>query len=159
MKSLFDERLKRIKTQFRKLEAQAPGHNRDQKIPKTQGVYVFYEKSKAMYVGRSRNLARRIGCHHWGEKSSSVQSSFAVLVAQKELENKGIKLEKYKHKKDSPDYYKKRPCFVEAFDKAKKRVAKMTVCWIEQEYPTDQALLEIYAAVVLNAPYNNFDTH
>jgi len=35
----------------------------------------------------------------------------------------------------------------------------MVVRWVQESDPVKQALLEIYVAVVLQTPYNDFDTH
>jgi hypothetical protein len=52
-----------------------------------------------------------------------------------------------------------RPEFAAAFTKGKARVRAMDIRFVEETDPTKQALLEIYMAVVLETPYNYFDTH
>jgi hypothetical protein len=49
------------------------------------------------------------------------------------------------------------PEFGEAFKQAKARVRNMDVRFVEESDPTRQALLEIYASVVLRTKYNDFD--
>jgi hypothetical protein len=49
--------------------------------------------------------------------------------------------------------------FGEAFKEAKARVRNMDLRFVEEADPTRQALLEIYASVVLRTRYNDFDTH
>jgi hypothetical protein len=49
------------------------------------------------------------------------------------------------------------PEFSTAFTEAKARIRKMDVRFVEESDPTRQALLEIYVAVVLATPYNDFD--
>jgi hypothetical protein len=51
------------------------------------------------------------------------------------------------------------PIFAVAFDSAKTRVRSMHVRYVQETDPLRQALLEIYAAVVLGTPYNDFNTH
>jgi hypothetical protein len=51
------------------------------------------------------------------------------------------------------------PAFSEAFRQAKARIRKMDVRFVEESEPIQQALLEIYIAFVLKAPYNDFNTH
>lgn len=51
------------------------------------------------------------------------------------------------------------PEFVKAFDAAKARIRDMSLRFVEESDPIRQALLEIYTAVVLDTPYNDFDTH
>jgi hypothetical protein len=49
--------------------------------------------------------------------------------------------------------------FAAAFTQAKGRVREMELRYVEETDALRQALLEIYAAVVLGTPYNDFDTH
>jgi hypothetical protein len=51
------------------------------------------------------------------------------------------------------------PAFVAAFDAAKARIRAMNLRFVEEADPVRQALLEIYTAVALRTPYNDFDTH
>ncbi|MBI4263224.1 MAG: hypothetical protein HY657_02510 [Acidobacteria bacterium] len=51
------------------------------------------------------------------------------------------------------------PIFAAAFDTAKTRVRSMEVRYVQETDPLRQALLEIYGAVVLATPYNDFNTH
>ena len=53
----------------------------------------------------------------------------------------------------------KSPAFREAFSKAKARVADMDVRFVEEGDPMRQALLEMYASVALQTPYNSFENH
>jgi len=49
--------------------------------------------------------------------------------------------------------------FGPAFLEAKRRIREMQVRYVEECDPLRQALLEIYVAVVLKTPYNDFNTH
>lgn len=51
------------------------------------------------------------------------------------------------------------PEFAKAFAQAKNRIRQMELRFVEETDPLRQALLEIYVAVVLATPYNDFDTH
>lgn len=51
------------------------------------------------------------------------------------------------------------PEFRMAFDVAKERIQKMEIRFVEECDPLRQALLEMYVSVVLQTPYNDFDTH
>lgn len=53
----------------------------------------------------------------------------------------------------------KEPVFREAFDAAKARIRAMEVRFVEESDPVCQTLLEVYAAIALGTPYNDFDTH
>jgi len=49
--------------------------------------------------------------------------------------------------------------FVTAFEAAKYNIRNMDLRFVEETDPVRQALLEIYVAVVLKTPYNDFDNH
>jgi hypothetical protein len=51
------------------------------------------------------------------------------------------------------------PTFAAAFIAAKERIRKMEYRYVEEAHQNRQALLEIYCAVVLETPYNDFGTH
>jgi hypothetical protein len=51
------------------------------------------------------------------------------------------------------------PAFAAAFTAAKERIRKMEYRFVEETDQDRQALLEIYCAVVLETPYNDFGTH
>ena len=51
------------------------------------------------------------------------------------------------------------PAVAEAFRQAKTRVRNMDLRFVEEADHTRQARLEIYASVVLQTRYNDFDTH
>ena len=53
----------------------------------------------------------------------------------------------------------KEPDFAEAFIAAKARIRKMDLRFVEETDPFRQALLEMYAAVALKTPHNDFETH
>ena len=65
----------------------------------------------------------------------------------------------YKKGKESRDGLMKNPGFVQAFMQAKERIRKMDLRFVEESDQTRQVLLEIYCAVALKAPYNDFNTH
>ena len=49
--------------------------------------------------------------------------------------------------------------FAAAFMAAKERIRTMEYRYVEEGDQNRQALLEIYCAVVLRTPYNDFGTH
>jgi hypothetical protein len=51
------------------------------------------------------------------------------------------------------------PAFAAAFIAAKKRIRAMEYRYVEEKDQNRQALLEIYCAVALSTPYNDFGTH
>lgn len=117
-----------------------------------RGGYIFYENDKVLYVGRSNRLKARLQEH--GRLSSTRNSaSFAFNLAKEKMRAKEI-----------PAYVTSKqleqaPGFDEAFFEAKNHVAQMKVRVIQIDDQVTQALFEIYAALALNAPYNDFSTH
>lgn len=116
-----------------------------------RGVYVFSENGKALYVGRSDNIRRRLHDHCRGSSGPN-KAAFARLIACRELDLK-------------PDYGPGRDKlttnskFMRAFEQAKERVSKMEFRAVAEEDPTWQALLEIYCAVETDAEFNDFANH
>jgi hypothetical protein len=53
----------------------------------------------------------------------------------------------------------KDPVFTAAFEDAKEQIRAMDYRFVEERDQNRQALLEIYCAVVLGTPYNDFGTH
>ena len=115
-----------------------------------QGVYVFYDGEKPVYVGRSsrQTISKRLQ-QHTNPSSSENQAVFAFRLLQDRVGERtghGAPLT--------------RPQFAEKYDKefkhAKKKVASMKVRAIEITDPATRAVFEIYAAVALNTPYNSF---
>lgn len=49
--------------------------------------------------------------------------------------------------------------FARSFKKAKERISRMQLRFVEESDPVRQGLLEVYVAVVLETPYNDFNTH
>ena len=120
------------------------------------GIYVFYEKEKPIYVGRTKRMKERISEH--GSPSPTKSATFAYLLAKKELEAKGITPEQKSGKPSSritTADVEKYPCIISA---AGKRVSKMQFRVVEVADAIEQAVFEIYAALKLETPYNNFKT-
>jgi hypothetical protein len=119
------------------------------------GIYLFSEGNSHWYVGRSNHIKRRLG-RHSRPGSTHRMAAFAFLLARKETGN--LKAT-YKAGEGSRNGLMENLIFVDAFSKAKARIRCMDVRFVEETDPTRQALLEIYTAVVLGTPYNDFDTH
>ena len=128
--------------------------DRTQTIPKS-GVYVFYENNKPIYVGRSNNVKGRL-LQHGRESSGHNQATFAFILAKEQM-----KVDKEAHKKAqiTRKELEGAPGFEQEFSEQRIRVRKMKIRLIEIDDQTTQALFEIYAALVLETPYNDFGTH
>ena len=84
----------------------------------------------------------------------TTKATFAFRIARLET---GIKAS-YKSE-GSRDELEKDPIFGPAFVAAKARIRGMDLRFVEEQDPTRQALLEIYAATVLETPFNDFENH
>jgi hypothetical protein len=120
-----------------------------------RGIYLFTENCNHLYVGRSNRLWERYR-NHWGPTKTERQSAFAFKLAR---EATGSMKATYKKGAVSRKELVLDSTFNEAFTAAKKRIRAMEYRWVEETDPTRQCLLEIYAAIVLATPYNDFDTH
>ena len=49
--------------------------------------------------------------------------------------------------------------FAAKFVAAKQRLSEMDIRYVEEIDPIRQTLLEVYVAVVLKTPFNDFDNH
>ena len=118
-----------------------------------QGVYVFYQNNKPVYVGRSNNLKRRIQQH--GRLSSRHNSASLAFNIAKEMMGRNEQIPKFITRKELEEA----PGFDQVFFLARNTVANMKIRVIEIEDQIEQALFEIYAALTLNTRYNDFSTH
>lgn len=118
------------------------------------GVYLFSEGERHLYVGRTDRLRDRLQEHcRPGSPHNSAPFAFRIarevtkrIVASYTTEGSRRSL--------AAD-----PEFGNAFTQAKIRVRQMDVRWVEEPHELRQTLLEIYTAVVLQTPYNDFGNH
>jgi hypothetical protein len=119
------------------------------------GIYLFTEKGRHLYVGRSNRLRARYGLH-CRAGSQHNQATFAFLLAR---EFTGRTTVAYRTGEGSRAGLMLDPIFAPAFMTAKERIRRMEYRYVEEADQNRQALLEIYCAVVLETPYNDFGTH
>jgi hypothetical protein len=127
-------------------------------LPRTMpqsGIYLFTESGRHLYVGRSNNLRHRYA-DHCRPGATDKGAAFAMLLAR---EATGRTRRSYRAGPDSRAALMDDPIFRAAFTAAKERIRAMKYRCVEETDPTRQALLEIYCAVVLDTPYNDFDNH
>ena len=125
-------------------------------LPKTGGIYVFYEGTKnPIYVGRTKNIRQRIQLHT-RDSSKNESATFTFNLAKKEYYLSLPKEEKITRK----DLMNKID-FIPLFAEQKERVKKMHVKYIEEEHDILQTILEPYIAFKLNTypNLNSFETH
>lgn len=123
------------------------------KLPQS-GVYLFSEGPRHLYVGRSRNIRRRLG-GHCRPASNYRKAAFAFRLAR---EATGHVQATYRSA-GSRKALAADPVFHHAFEAAKRRISVMDVRCVEIAEPLKLTLFEVYVAVVLGTPYNDFDTH
>jgi hypothetical protein len=119
-----------------------------------RGVYLLSENEKHLYVGRSNTLRKRIAQQR-RPGSRSNQAAFAMLIAREETGRRST----YKPKGSRDDLAKNDPVFSAAFRRAKERISRMDVRYVEVGDQMKQALFQIYLADALETPYNNWDNH
>jgi hypothetical protein len=117
-----------------------------------KGVYLFSEGRKHLYIGRSKVLRKRYYRHF----RSHHGATFAFLIARQET---GRLTRSYRKGEDSRVGLMQDRIFSGAFTEAKLRMRLMDYRYVEETDEVRQALLEIYCAVVLKTPFNDFGTH
>lgn len=123
-------------------------------MPKS-GVYLFSEGDRHLYVGRSNGLRARYG-RHCRPGATHRMAAFAFRLAR---EATGKTTAAYRKGEGSRAGLIENSEFLTAFSEAKARIRQMDYRFVEEGDQTRQALLEIYCAVVLRTPYNDFSTH
>ncbi len=118
------------------------------------GVYLFTERGRHLYIGRSNRLRKRIPLHY-RRASKHSSAAFAFRLARKATRRE---VASYKTE-GSRKQLAADPTFARAFLRAKERIRWMDVRFVEEKDQLRQTLLEIYAAAVLRTPFNDFDTH
>lgn len=145
-----------LNERFERLVAQEPrSPNQPWPREKVRGVYLFSENGRHLYVGRTNDVKARYGRHclpgaHHG------MAAFAFRLAR---EATGQLKATYRAGEGSRAALAVDPVFKPAFVEAKARVRAMEFRYVEEADPVRQAVLEIYCAVALETPYNDFDNH
>lgn len=119
-----------------------------------QGIYLFSEGDSLLYVGRTNRLRQRLR-EHCLPSSRHSSATFAFRIARSVT---GQTRAAYS-RSGSRAALSADPTFAQAFEAARARVADMDIRYVEESDATRQALLEIYAATVLQTLYNDFENH
>ena len=108
------------------------------------GIYLFSESGRHLYVGRSNRLRLRLQSHcRPGAKRHAATFAFRMAC---------IKVGKAKatyKEGTSRAKLEGNPQFADIFRRAKERVRRMDIRFVEEIVPIRQALLEIYISVML----------
>ena len=116
-----------------------------------KGIYAFYEKGKAIYIGRSNRIRDRIR-EHGAESSRHESATFAFKLMLEEVGEQGghaSQLSRQDLQKKYEDNYKGQ----------RQRIREMEVRTVAIEDQKVQAVFEIYAILALGTTkYNSFHT-
>ena len=123
-------------------------YDREKVIIPKQGVYVFYEEDKSIYVGRSNRMRERIIEHG----SLSPKATFMFKLVREKIGKPADYSKKNSWKALEKEYPKK-------FKEQQERVLKMKFQSIEIVDQQVQTVFEIYAIISLTTTrYNTFHT-
>lgn len=120
----------------------------------SRGIYLFSEGERHLYVGRSNGIRKRLQ-GHCRPSAGHNSATFAFRIAR---EMTGNVTATYLTQGSRADL-EKDPAFAEAFSMAKDRVRAMDIRCVEEVDPMRQAILEMYVALSLETPFNDFDNH
>lgn len=122
-------------------------------LPKA-GIYLFSDGEHHLYVGRTNNIRKRLQQHcRPGSSHNSAPFAFRLAREARKVPQATYTIHGARaHLLQDPD-------FALAFTDAKARLCTMDIRIVEESNPHRQALLEMYVAVALDAPYNDFDNH
>ena len=153
MKRDFEQLMADVKELHKKLVGMTPETRDDLGPCDFPGVYLFTEHGVHLYVGRTkRPLKTRLMEH---ARASVMSAPFAFRLAR---EITGNLKASYQAGEKSRAGLMRNPVFAAAFREQAKRIGKMSIRYVRTDDATTQALLEIYTATLLDAPYNEFTT-
>lgn len=122
-------------------------------LPSKPGVYLFSEGPSPCYVGNTPNLRQRLR-EHTGASSRENQAALAWRMALQQAEEAGVSTSGTRKTIEAD------PAFAAIFEKARERVAKMDVRFIEVDDPIVRTVLEVYVARALGTDsYDSLETH
>jgi hypothetical protein len=155
MNESFAKHVRALQPSFERLTNMPPVRIADLRAPLPEKcVYLFSEREKPLYVGRSNHFRQRMRQHSI-EAAQQNQAVFAFRLARGETGKTDVGYSQA----GSRSALLLDPQFAEAFRTAKARIRNMELRYVEETNPLQQALLEIYVAVVLGTPHNDFETH
>ncbi len=124
------------------------------KVMPKAGIYLFSENGQNLYVGRTNTIRKKLQ-NHCRPSSGHNSATFAFRLSR---EITGVTKATYTSKGSRAEL-EKEPYFKKIFSEQKLRVRNMDVRFVEESEPMRQALLEMYVAVSLSTPHNDFDNH
>lgn len=119
------------------------------------GVYVFSEiingKEEFWYVGQAVSVIKRLKEHCGLTQADKANFAYKLVMATGK-----IKLVRYSPTSSKSDVLQ-HPDYSTLFNAATSQIKLMNYRFVEVTNKLERNLLEIYAAVVLQSKYNNFD--
>ena len=119
-------------------------------FPMKPGVYALFEKGEPAYVGRAKNIRQRIGNHIGGRPE---QSSFAFKLARQLTGQRATYRPEGSRRALMTD-----EIFKTAFSECVVRIKALSGRYVVIEDDILQHLFEVYAALALKTPHNEFKT-
>ncbi|WP_349741859.1 hypothetical protein [Roseateles cavernae] len=156
MNETFARHVEALHPSYERLVAATPftfGQLAQQVLP-SRGVYLFSEGERHLYVGRSNDIRARIRLH-CRPGSTDNQASFAFLLTREVC---GVPKATYKPE-GSRKQLLTQDAFAKCFVAQKERMRSMNIRAVEETDSSRQALLEMYVAISLSTPYNDFNNH
>ena len=150
MHQKFSEHLQNIVALYDELMQQQP-EAFPGTAPAKPGIYLFLHEGKPERVGRSKSLRNRLRNHLRPDHNSG---AYAFKRARRRFGTKAT----YK-KGDGRKELQGNPLFFALFLEEIERLKTLTIKWIVVENDVDQYLLELYAAMELDLPLDEFGTH
>ena len=155
MHKVFKEYIDSLEPSFQKLVhmRSVSVESLPKEMPKS-GIYLFSESSKNLYVGRTNTIRKRLQSH-CRPSSGHNSATFAFRLARQIT---GRTQATYSVKGSRQDL-ERDPEFSDVFIAQKQRIRRMDVQFVSEPDPMRQALLEMYVAVSLGTPHNDFDNY
>ena len=111
------------------------------------GCYVLIERGKPVYVGISRGVVKRLLQHAKGATHYDASLAYRMAKSRRGHELTRSEAMEQQHFKD-------------AFQRAKKRILRMSVAFTEIDSAVELHLFEVYCAMKLDtSKWNTFRTH
>lgn len=151
----FAEVVESLQPSFERLMAMEPLRGTPPSLQSTpkRGIYLFSESDRHLYIGRSNRIADRYR-RHCSISAKHNQASFAWKLMAEAVGHKPT----YRKGEGRADLIQRQD-YADAFSAAKARIRKMDYRFVEENDQMRQALLESYACIVLDTPYNDFKTY
>lgn len=155
MNPLFREIVESLESKCQRLVNSTPiKYSQLPSVIPERGIYLFSEGETHLYVGRTNRLRNRLR-GHCSASSNHLTAAFAFRIARHKT---GRLLASYR-KEGSRASLMQDEVFAAEFRAAKQRLSKMDIRYVEEVDPIRQTLLEVYVAVSLKTPFNDFDNH